>query len=442
MFKPLPNNDRGCGWLHGLPTRQPRPSLQGEHRADLVIIGAGYTGLSAARQFGLMHPNKKVIVLDAQQAAEGASARNSGYLVDSTLNDGHMSDTGLQQYQAKYALNKAGLDTVANLVKRHRIDCDWDECGKYHATHSQKNETKLQHFSDTLKALHLPHQVLSGQALQARLGTAYYCHGIWTQGSVMLQPAKLGRAYINLLPDNVSLYEHSPALHWQSDGTITGKTHLHIATPLGAIKAPQLLLAVNGFMAPSGIQTKQVLPLTLTASMTRPLTDSEYASLGKPKAWGLLSAQAMGATVRFTQDKRIIIRNTAEVWPRLNMAKSLLAKRQALHILALQRRFPQLPTNTFNALWSGVTCISGNNAQVFTRLQDNVFVAGCYNGGGIGLSTLFGEQMAYYMSGEMTDTIAMIEARPPPMRLPPQPLLNWGVRLHLMRDRWMAVGES
>ncbi len=437
MFRPLPRNDHGCGWLTSLPTRQPRPPLQAEQKADLVIIGAGYTGLAAARHYAQLNPQAKVIILEAQLAAEGASARNSGYLVDSTLNDGHMSDTGLQQYRDKYALNKAGMDCVERLVKEHEIDCDWDACGKFHATAVPTHEAKLQRFSSLLKELDLEHKMMAGADLKQRLGTQYYCSALWTKGGVMLQPAKLGRAYIKLLPENVSLFENSPVLKWET----TGK-QIRVVTAMGQVTAQNVLLAVNGFMAAGKIKRDRAFPLTLTASMTRPLTDEEYGTIGQPKAWGVLSAQAMGATVRLTEDRRIMVRNTVEVWPKLNMGGRHLLQRQGMHMRGLQRRFPQLNGNLFDSLWSGITCISGNNGQVFERVQPNVFVAGCYNGGGIGLATLFGEQMAHLASGQMTDTIAQIEARPKPTRLPPQPILGWGVRLRLLRDRLLARKEN
>ena len=79
---------------------------------------------------------------------------------------------------------------------------------------------------------------------------------------------------------------------------------------------------------------------------------------------------------------------------------------------------------------------------MFDQLDSKLLVAGCYNGGGIGLATLFGEQMAYLASGQMTDAIAMIQARPEPTPLPPQPILSWGVRLRLMRDAIIARKEN
>ena len=253
----------------------------------------------------------------------------------------------------------------------------------------------------------------------------------------MLQPAKLGRAYIELLPDNVALYENSPVLRWRKQGM-----DFLVSTPMGQVKAPQLLMAVNGFMASAGLKRKCAFPLTLTASMTRALNDAEYASIGSPKAWGLLSAQAMGATVRLTEDRRIMVRNTAEVWPSMNMSTRHLEQRKLIHLRGLKRRFPQLSDDVFDSCWSGVTCISGNNGQVFDQLESKILIAGCYNGGGIGLATLFGEQMAYLASGQMTDEIAMIQARPKPNPLPPQPLLSLGVRLRLIRDGIIARKEN
>jgi len=437
IFSPLPVNDHTCGWTQALVSRQPNASLQGEHTADFVVVGAGYTGLSAARQFAQLNPSAHVIIIDAQRAGEGASARNSGYLVDSTLNDGHMSDTGLQQYREKYALNKAGVDCVSQIVNEHKIDCDWDASGKFHATAVPAHEAKLQRFSELLGELDLEHTLLDGAQLNKRLGTSYYTQALWTQGGVMLQPAKLARAYIGLLPENVSLYENSPMLTWRKQGN-----DFLVSTPMGQIKAPHMLLAVNGFMASAKVKRKRAFPLTLTASMTRPLNDAEYAAIGSPKAWGLLSAQAMGATVRLTEDRRIMVRNTAEVWPTMNMSALQLEQRKRLHLRGLKRRFPQLSDDLFDSCWSGVTCISGNNGQVFDQLDSKLLVAGCYNGGGIGLATLFGEQMAYRASGQMTNAIAMIQARPKPNRLPPQPLLSFGVRLRLIRDGIIARKEN
>ena len=86
------SNDNSCSWINNLETRKNIKTLEKNFDCDWLIIGAGYTGLSAARKLGKLHPNEIVVLVDSQLAGEGASARNSGYLVDTTLNDGFNSN--------------------------------------------------------------------------------------------------------------------------------------------------------------------------------------------------------------------------------------------------------------------------------------------------------------------------------------------------------------
>ena len=94
-------NDSGCGWINDLPKRNNIKSIQKNEICDYLIVGAGFTGLSAARQLSKIDSNLKVIIVDAQLAGEGASSRNSGYLVDTTLNDGFTSNKELENYKKK-----------------------------------------------------------------------------------------------------------------------------------------------------------------------------------------------------------------------------------------------------------------------------------------------------------------------------------------------------
>ena len=80
-------NDNSCSWVNDLILRTNIKTIQSDEDCEWLIIGAGYTGLSAARKLGQLYPNQKSILIDAQLAGEGASSRNSGYLVDTTLNE-------------------------------------------------------------------------------------------------------------------------------------------------------------------------------------------------------------------------------------------------------------------------------------------------------------------------------------------------------------------
>ncbi len=94
-------NDNNCGWIKDLIPRTNIETLKSNDDCEWLVIGAGYTGLSAARKLAQLHPNQKIILVDAQLAGEGASSRNSGYLVDTTLNDGFTSNKELESYKKK-----------------------------------------------------------------------------------------------------------------------------------------------------------------------------------------------------------------------------------------------------------------------------------------------------------------------------------------------------
>jgi glycine/D-amino acid oxidase-like deaminating enzyme len=175
--------------------------------------------------------------------------------------------------------------------------------------------------------------------------------------------------------------------------------------------------------------------------MTRPLTDDEFKSIGQPKEWGILPVRPMGATIRMTKDRRILIRNTAEVHNPFKMSELDLQKRSINQKIGIKKRFPQFPDDIIQSSWSGVVSRTRNSSQIFEKIDKNIFAAGCYNGSGIGVGTLFGEQIAIKASEENTEEIEIIEARNKPTWLPPQPFLNLGVKTRLIYERLRARSE-
>ena len=170
-------------------------------------------------------------------------------------------------------------------------------------------------------------------------------------------------------------------------------------------------------------------------------TDYEFKSIGQPKEWGVLPVRPMGATIRMTKDRRILIRNTAEVHNPYKMAQSDLEKRSIRQKIGIKKRFPQLPDDIIQSTWSGIVSRTRNSSQIFEKIDDNIFVAGCYNGSGIGVGTLFGEQVAIKASNEYTKEIGTIEARKKPTWLPPDPFLSLGVKARLIYERIRAKSE-
>ena len=162
-------NDNNCGWLTQLRGRSNIKKVNKHLNAEYLIVGAGYTGLSAARKLGQLYPNQKIILVDAQIAGEGASSRNSGYLVDTTLNDGFTSNKEILNYKKKTDIYNLGIDIVKKFIKEYQVDCDWNECGKFFASSKQEDNKILANFSNTLSKLGFKHNLLTKNQLSKRI---------------------------------------------------------------------------------------------------------------------------------------------------------------------------------------------------------------------------------------------------------------------------------
>ena len=429
-------NDSSCGWLNNLEPRKNFKSLNQDQKCDYLIIGAGYTGLSAARKLTEIEPNKKTIIVDAQLAGEGSSSRNSGYLVDTTLNDGFNSNKDINNYKTKVKIYNLGITAVKNFIKQYQVDCDWNECGKYFASSIINDLSVVKKFSELLSKLNFNNKILNQEELEKKLGTSFYKIAVFTEGGILINPAKLVRAMIDILPTNIDLYENSPLIKWNKNSNF-----IDCRFEKNSIQTKKIIFCTNGFLKSLNIKKNFNFPLTLTASMTRPLDEEEFKSIGEPKEWGVLPIRPMGATIRFTKDKRLLIRNTAEMKNPNSMSKYELDKRKFIHLKGLIKRFPNLKNNLIEDSWSGIVSRSRNSSQIFEKIDNNIYVAGCYNGSGIGVGTLFGEQIAIMASDQQSNEIEIINKRVKPNWLPPSPILNLGVQARLLFERFRAKSE-
>ena len=429
-------NDNSCGWLNNLQRRKNFKLLNQNQKCDYLIVGAGYTGLSTARKLSEINSSKKIIIVDAQLAGEGSSSRNSGYLVDTTLNDGFTSNKDINNYKTKVKIYNLGITAVKKFIKQYQVDCDWNECGKYFASSNIKDISIAKKFSELLSKLNFNNKILNHKELENKLGTSFYKIAVFTEGGILINPAKLVRAMIDVLPKNVELYENSPLIKWNKNNNF-----IDCQFEKNSIQTNKIIFCANGFLKSLNVKKNFNFPLTLTASMTRPLDDEEFKSLGEPKEWGVLPIRPMGATIRFTKDRRLLIRNTAEMKNPYSMSKYDLEKRKLIHLKGLIKRFPTLKTNLIDDSWSGIVSRSRNSSQIFEMIDKNIYVAGCYNGSGIGVGTLFGEQIAIMASDQQSNEIEIINKRVKPNWLPPNPILNLGVQTRLFFERLRAKSE-
>ena len=427
----LPAEDRCNGWSAILPPRAERPPLAGDVRADWVVVGAGYAGLAAARRLAENRPGDQVALVDAEAAGESASGRNSGVAIDVPHNVG----SSLEELEGSHRyirLSRAAIAHLDGLVTAHRIDCDWSRRGKYHAAVSDRGAREvLQPVAKELAALGEPHRWLDGPALAAEIGTAYFHAAIYTPGGALMNPAALTRGLADSLPANVTLYERTPVTAMETAGGI------RLTTPGGSVRAPKLILAVNGWAPEFGAFRRRLLRFAAHASLTRRLTAAERAALGGVEDWGLTPANAFaGITMRFTRDHRILIRHNIHYCPDLRQSAADLAANRARHQRLFHVRFPMLPDVTVEHSWAGYVCLSRNHAPGFGRVAPNVYAAVCQNAVGVTKGTIGGLLAADMACGVDNPLISDMESLGTPSPLPPRPFLDVGVRARSAWELW------
>jgi glycine/D-amino acid oxidase-like deaminating enzyme len=426
----VPQDDDRCGWLDGLSQPPPGIPLRGAQRADFVVIGAGFTGLAAARRLAEVAPGSRVILLEAQRAGYGASGRSSGFVVEHA---GFVAAMKPAEAARFLTLSRLGIAALKTQVETHRIACDWDERGWVHGARGRRGLAALEGLTGWLEDLGAAFQALGPGDLEAITGSGFYRAGVRLPGSVLVHSGALVCGLAAHLPSAVELFEGSPVLEMRHR-----KASWSVSTPLGEVTAPRLLLAVNGALPAFGVLRRRLFPLYTFGSLTAPLTEREQASLGDESEWGLLAQDPMGTSVRRTRDQRLLIRNTVWYSPRLRVPPQRLDQAREEHRQLLRARFPQLSQVSFPHTWAGLMGMAGNLRHYFGCLGEGLYAAGGYHGAGIAFGTIAGALLADLAAGKESPELAQMLALPGPRWIPPEPFLGWGVRLRLARDRWRA----
>ena len=432
----LPQDDAANGWSAILPPRTPPPSLAADVRADWLVLGAGYAGLAAARRLAELRPHAAIAVVDAGTVGDNASGRNSGFAIDVPHNVGSSMEE-LRQAAHYQRLLDAGMRDLEQQVAAHAIDCQWRRAGKYHCAVSPSAERTLAHHVEELRGLDQPHELLDRSGLAARLGTGYFRAGLYTPGTVLLNPAALCRGLADALPGNVTLYERSPVQSIDlSGGRVVART------ARGRVTAPQLVLATNGLAQQLGLFSGETFPLATFGSLTAPLTPEQRARLGAPEGWGVTPVNAItGATLRYTDDHRILVRQGVEYAPQFRVSAAVRERVRRTHAAVFAARFPQLADVPLVHFWAGAIAMTRNGAPRWGRFAPHVHgVAGC-NGAGVVKHTVLGALAADLALGQDHPLMADALAVGRPTRMPPEPFMGLGVRAYIAKEKWAGRAE-
>lgn len=402
-----------------------------------MVLGAGFTGLAAARQLALNFPNDEVVLVEAQEVGLGPSGRNAGFAIDLPHDIGaedYIGDIDVARTVLK--LNLAGQQLLRQWVETFGIDCQMQASGKYQAAVEDRGLDVLDAYRRGLDKLGQPYEMIEEKELPQHLGTHFYRKALYTPGALLLQPSALVKGLAENLPANVTLYEHTPILEVEYGG----KTVLRHAG--GSIVANRLVLANNSFGQYFGFLQGRMLPIFTYGSITRPLTSDEQARLGGKPSWGAIPADPFGTTVRRTVDNRLLIRNSFSFNPDGRSNPKYLQRFLQRHKASYEQRFPMLPDVDFEYTWGGALAMTRNHNGFFGQLAPNVYGAlGC-NGLGVTRGTITGKLLADWLAGERSDLIDFLLAAPGPNANPPQPFLSAGVNLNLLWGQHRAGRES
>jgi glycine/D-amino acid oxidase-like deaminating enzyme len=231
--------NRPGGWYELLSRRPPVRLLTGKSKVDFAVVGAGFCGVAAAFRLARHFPGPSIAIVDKHKVGDGASGRNSGFIVDV----GHFNPRlSLSQNKSLVRLQRFGQELLRERVNAFRIDCDWTDSGRFHGAVTPRGERILNDFIGHLDSMNEPYALVNRQEFREMTGTDFYVSVIRTPGGSLVQPAAVICGLAEHLPVGVKLFQNSPVL--AIEDTPNAKK---LVTPAGELDADRVLICVNGY---------------------------------------------------------------------------------------------------------------------------------------------------------------------------------------------------
>lgn len=419
-------------WTEDLPAamRPDRPPLRGTVPADLVVVGAGYSGLWTALLAKLRDPGRRVVVVEAQRVGWAASGRNGGFC-EASLTHGH--ENGVRRWPREIdtleRLGRENLDGIEDTVASLALDVQFERTGQLAPAIELHQLAWLDDWR--AEAAGDPDVVyLDEAALRASIGSPTYLAGIWEKREcALVHPARLAAELARAAEERgVEIFERSHVTGLDSD-----RHGIVVTTRAGRVTAAQAVLATNVFPALLRRNRLMTVPVYDYVLMTEPLTGAQWDAIGWRDRQGIGDLANQFHYYRPTRDGRILFGGYDALYhygrrvdPRYEERPDVWAK-LASHFFTT---FPQLEGLRFSHQWSGAIDTSTQFTAFFgTARGGRVAYAAGFTGLGVGSTRFAGDVMLDLLTGQDTERTRLEMVRRRPLPFPPEPAAAIGIHL-------------
>lgn len=374
-----------------LPPRSDPLEVDGA-KADVVVIGAGFTGLSAALH--LAEAGASVLVLEAQQVGFGGSGRNVG-LVNAgmwVMPDELPKELG-PVYGPRLIKNLGnGPSTVYELVDKHGIECQAVRHGTLHCAVGASGLADISERHRQWRALGAPVELLDADAIAAATGTTAYRGGLLDRRAGTIQPLAYVRGLAHAaVRANVQLFTHSPVLHVRDE-----QTHWSVHTERGRVNAEWVIVATNAYTESLWPQLQEELVRLPYFNMaTSPLSTAIRQRI-LPNLEGAWDTPDVLSSFRFDAHGRLVFGSVGA------LTGAGLGIHQGWGRRALAKLFPELAGTRFEYEWYGRIGMTSNALPRFHYLNRKTVSFSGYNGRGIAPGTVLGRELAQLVTGRLS----------------------------------------